>query len=88
MMVRQGSLPKRSSSQPSTISPEDEEVHRKARRFARLLVEEIKLYNQDKVLEGRKNNDLFDRLKDAIDKSRSDVPKALREYGCSFRQLL
>ncbi len=66
------------SSQPSTISAEDEEVHRKARRFARLLVEEIKLYNQEKVLEGRKNNDLCERLKDAIDKSRSTYQK---RYG-------
>ena len=62
----------------AAISPEEEEVHRKARRFARLLVEEIKLYNQDKVLEGRKNNDLCERLKDAIDKSRSTYQK---RYG-------
>ncbi|MFZ3265536.1 MAG: hypothetical protein WA172_16135 [Terriglobales bacterium] len=66
------------SSQASTIPAEDEEVHYKARRFARLLVEEIKLYNQDKVLEGRKNNDLCERLKDAIDKSRSTYQK---RYG-------
>jgi hypothetical protein len=62
----------------SAMSPEDEEIHRKARRFARLLVEEIKLYNQDKVLEGRTNNDLCERLKDAIDKSRSTYQK---RYG-------
>jgi hypothetical protein len=62
----------------SAISPEQEEIHRKAQRFARLLVEEIKLYNQDKVLEGRKNNDLCERLKDAIDKSRSTYQK---RYG-------
>jgi hypothetical protein len=60
------------------MSPEDEEVHHKARRFARLLVEEIKLYNRDKVLEGRKNNDLCERLKDAIEKSRSTYHK---RYG-------
>jgi hypothetical protein len=62
----------------SAMSPEDEEIHRKARRFARLLVEEIKLYNQDKVLEGRTNNDLCERLKDATDKSRSTYQK---RYG-------
>ena len=55
----------------SSISPEDQEVHRKAQRFARLLVDEIKLYNQAKVAEGRKNKDLYDRLKDAIEKSRA-----------------
>src|SRR5580700_139488 len=34
------------------LSPEDADVHRKAQRFARLLVDEIKLYNQAKVAEG------------------------------------
>ncbi len=60
------------------ISPEDQEVHRKAQRFARLLVDEIKLYNQAKVAEGRKNKDLYDRLKDAIEKSRGTYQK---RYG-------
>jgi len=60
------------------ISPEDQEVHRKAQRFARLLVDEVKLYNQAKVAEGRKNKDLYDRLKDAIEKSRATYQK---RYG-------
>ena len=34
------------------LSPEDADTHRKAQRFARLLVDEIKLYNQAKVAEG------------------------------------
>ena len=75
--VQTGFAPEASAT-PSTMSPEDEEVHHKARRFARLLVEEIKLYNRDKVLEGRKNNDLCERLKDAIEKSRSTYHK---RYG-------
>jgi hypothetical protein len=60
------------------MSPEDAEVHRKAQRFARLLVDEIKLYNQAKVAEGRKNRDLYSRLKDDIDKSMSTYQK---RYG-------
>ena len=60
------------------LSPEDAEVHKKAHRFARLLVEEIKLYNQAKVSEGRKNKDLYDRLKEDIDKSRASYQK---RYG-------
>ena len=48
------------------LSPEDADVHRKAQRFARLLVDEIKLYNQAKVAEGRKHKDLYDRMKDDI----------------------
>ncbi len=62
----------------SAVSPEDQEVHRKAQRFARLLVDEIKLYNQAKVSEGRKKKDLYDRLKETIEKSRSTYQK---RYG-------
>ncbi len=60
------------------LSPEDADTHRKAQRFARLLVDEIKLYNQVKVSEGRKNKDLYDRLKEDIEKSRSTYSK---RYG-------
>ena len=62
----------------SHLSPEDADTHRKAQRFARLLVDEIKLYNQAKVAEGRKNKDLYDRLKEDIEKSRSTYSK---RYG-------
>jgi len=58
--------------------PEDQDTHRKAQRFARLLVDEIKLYNQAKVAEGRKHKDLYDRLKEAIEKSRGTYQK---RYG-------
>jgi hypothetical protein len=60
------------------LSPQDADVHRKAHRFARLLVDEIKLYNQVKVSEGRKNKDLYDRLKEDIEKSRATYQK---RYG-------
>jgi hypothetical protein len=62
------------------LSPEDADTHRKAQRFARLLVDEIKLYNQAKVAEGRRNKDLYDRLKEDIDKSRGTFQK---RYGSS-----
>lgn len=61
-------------------SPEDEEVHKKAKRFAKLLVDEIKLYNQSKVAEGRTQRDLYSRLKDDIDKSRATYD---RRYGAT-----
>jgi hypothetical protein len=57
------------------LSAEDQEVHKKARRFAKLLVDEIKLYNQKKVDEGKKNHDLYTRLKEDIDKSRQTYEK-------------
>src|SRR5581483_2313807 len=60
------------------LSPEDADTHRKAQRFARLLVDEIKLYNQAKVSEGRRNKDLYDRLKEDIEKSRATFQK---RYG-------
>jgi hypothetical protein len=62
----------------ANLSPEDADVHRKAHRFARLLVDEIKLYNQVKVSEGRKHKDLYDRLKEDIEKSRATYQK---RYG-------
>ena len=60
------------------LPPEDADLHRKAQRFARLLVDEIKLYNQAKVAEGRRNKDLYDRLREDIDKSRGTFQK---RYG-------
>jgi hypothetical protein len=62
----------------SSQSPEDADIHRKAQRFARLLTDEIKLYNQAKVAEGRKNKDLYERLKEDIEKSRATYHK---RYG-------
>jgi hypothetical protein len=41
-----------------------------ARRLARLLVSEIKLYNEDQVELGRRNLDLYKRLREDIDRSR------------------
>jgi hypothetical protein len=60
------------------LSPENADMHRKAHRFARLLVDEIKLYNQAKVAEGRRNKDVYDRLKPDIEKSRDTYQK---RYG-------
>lgn len=51
-------------------SPEDERKHEEARRFSRLLVSEILLYNEQAVNEGRKNRDIYQRLKEDIDRSR------------------
>jgi hypothetical protein len=58
---------------------EEEELQKKARRFAKLLVEEIKLYNQPKVDQGRQNKDLYDRLKEDIEKSRAMYDKRYAE---------
>jgi hypothetical protein len=54
---------------------EEEKAHNDARRFARLLVSEIKLYNEQKVAEGRRGGNLYDRLKEDIDRSRQMYEK-------------
>jgi hypothetical protein len=59
-----------------SLDPEEEQ-HNNARRFARLLVSEIKLYNEQKVVDGRNNNDLYDRLKEDIDRSRQMYEKRI-----------
>jgi hypothetical protein len=57
-------------SEPSPSEMEKEALHGEARRFARLLVAEIKLYNEEDVVQGRDEADLYARLKEDIDRSR------------------
>lgn len=52
------------------MSPEETKAHEDAKRFARLIVSEIKLYNEAKVTEGRKAKDLHSRLKEDIERGR------------------
>ena len=48
----------------------DEALHEEARRLARLLVSEIKLYNEELIEEGRRAGSIYSRLKEDIDRSR------------------
>ncbi|MFN2491687.1 MAG: hypothetical protein ABR501_02240 [Pyrinomonadaceae bacterium] len=59
-------------------SDEERRLHNDARRFARLLVSEIKLYNEQKVTEGRSNSDLYARLREYIDRSREMYDKRVK----------
>jgi hypothetical protein len=52
------------------LSPEEQKSHEEAKRFARLVVSEIKLYNESKVSEGRRQKDLYERLKEDIERGR------------------
>ncbi len=52
------------------LPAEEQELHRKAQKFARVAVQDILLYKREQVNQGRKNKDLYERLKDEIDKSR------------------
>ena len=64
-----------------------DERREEARRFARLLVSEIKLYNERAVLEGREHGNLYERLRDDIDRSRQmydeRIPQDVRS-GTNF----
>jgi len=51
------------------VSDADRKLHEEARRFARLLVSEMVLYNEKQVEEGRRNKDIYERLRDDIDRS-------------------
>ncbi|HEY0143164.1 MAG TPA: hypothetical protein VGF48_19890 [Thermoanaerobaculia bacterium] len=62
-----------------TPQNEDAKKHDEARRFARLLVSEIKLYNESKVDQGRRNKDLYERLKEDIDRSRQMYDERIAE---------
>ncbi len=74
------------------IPAEQQPLHEEARRFARLLVSEIKLYNEEDVEQGRANKDIYQRLKDDIDRSRemydARVAAEVREVRDYFEEEL
>ena len=63
---------------PIEVAEDERRHHNDARRFARLLVSEIKLYNEQKVKEGRESSDLYERLREAIDRSREMYDKRVQ----------
>lgn len=73
-------------------SPEEERKHEEARRFARLLVSEIRLYNEQVVQEGKANRDIYARLKEDIDRSREmyeqRIPPEVRAVSDYFYEEL
>src|SRR5262249_54121693 len=62
--------PQQAAPSLDALPEEDRKLHEEARRFARLLVSEIVLYNERQVEEGRRQKDLYERLKEDIDRSR------------------
>ena len=60
---------------PIEVGEDERRLHNDARRFARLLVSEIKLYNEQKVNEGRSQGNIYDRLREDIDRSRQMYDK-------------
>ena len=76
--VPQARLSDRPVDLPIEVPESERRLHNDARRFARLLVSEIKLYNEKKVIEGKQSNDLYDRLREAIDRSREMYDKRVQ----------
>jgi hypothetical protein len=76
------------------LAPLDTGDERKeeARRFAKLLVSEIKLYNEKAVLDGRQHGNLYERLKEDIDRSRQmydeRIPEDVRSSSNFFYEEL
>ena len=70
----------------------DDEEAQSARRYAKLLISEIKLYNEGAVRVGRERRDLQTRLRDEIDRARrlydQRVPASLKKRDAYFRQEL
>ena len=75
------------------ISSGEEALHEEARRLARLLVSEIKLYNEEQVEAGRRNHDIYERLREDIDRSRQMYdervdPQILRSTDYFYQELV
>src|SRR5579883_1438460 len=53
------------------LSPEEQQFHLRAQRFARVQVAEMRLYETDAVQAGRSQHDLYDALRERIDAARA-----------------
>lgn len=81
------------SASRAAVSPSEEALHEEARRLARLLVSEIKLYNEEQVEEGRRKRDVYERLKEDIDRSRQMYeervePRILKSTDYFYQELV
>jgi len=63
------------------LTPEEQELHRRANRVAKVSMQDIKMLRPDLVKLGRENKDLCIRLKD-------DIEKAHREYDRRFKPIM
>ncbi len=69
------------SADSASMGEAEQKAQKDARRFAKLLVSEIDLYNKAKVAEGRQNRDLYKRLRSDIDRSRLTFEKRFGKGG-------
>jgi hypothetical protein len=82
----------RYAAQTRTFQPSGDEDEDAARRYARLLVSEIKLYHEGAVAEGRRNRNLLERLRPEIERAQrlyeERVPVQVRLKSDFFGQEL
>jgi hypothetical protein len=52
------------------LSPEEQQVHLRAQRYARVQAAEMRLFDPDTVTTGRSNRNLYELLRDPIDRAR------------------
>src|SRR5260370_10798024 len=55
-----------------SLTKDEQELHLRAQRFARVQVAEMRLYQSQAVKEGRLHHDLYEALKEDIDRTRED----------------
>jgi hypothetical protein len=63
------------------LTPEEQELHRRANRVAKVSMQDIKMLRPEQVKLGREHRDICIRLKD-------DIEKAHREYDRRFRPIM
>jgi hypothetical protein len=84
--------PRRLTPQARNFQPGHDDDDDAARRYARLLVSEIKLYHESAVTAGRRDRDLLERLRAEIDRARrlygERVPAAVQARTDYFDQEL
>ena len=62
--------PPKAAPEEEPVPPEEQKEHEGAKRFARLLIQEIALYHPDEIEAGRTNKNLYSVLRDDIERSR------------------
>ena len=63
------------------LTPEEQELHRRANRVAKVSMQDIKMLRPEQVKLGREHRDICIRLKD-------DIEKAHREYDRRFKPIM
>jgi hypothetical protein len=84
--------PQRPATEPAKVAEIPEEVHQKARRLARVLIQEIKMYHAAKVEQARSAGTLLTQLSKEIDQGKavynSRTPREILESKSYFEDAL